>query len=680
MSEIDIIEVFKGEAYELLDDLERCLLELESNPTDSDSISSVFRIMHTIKGSAAMVGLEKLSMFTHEIENLFETVRTGEQDINKDLIDYILEARDLMIKMLESPDSEFDEAINLLTKVKDISNHQELKNDVPIVKENKLFQIKFAPEQDIFTTGLNPLKLIKELVELDGESLVISRYNDIPSFKTFDPEMCYTNWEVYLQTTEGQNTIEDVFIFVDSSEITIKELNLDNKVDDSLMLGEVLVGAGKLTEKDLDEVLFSQPRLGEILVKQSKLSEIELEDALKTQKFINNTKIKTKDKRVQTSIRVDSEKLDNLIDLVGEIVTIHAQMLQLPNNKVDGKQLSIVERFGHLSEELRNNAMSLRMVPIGTTFSRFNRLVRDLSSELGKKIKLETFGSDTELDKNVIEKLSDPLVHIIRNSIDHGIEIPKDRVNSNKSEEGTIKLSAIHSGSSVNIIIEDDGKGLDRKRIRAKAIEKDLLGEDEIISDEKLLLMIFSPGFSTSDEVTKVSGRGVGMDVVYKQIEALKGSVNIESVEGKHTRISLFLPITLAIVEGLLTKVAQESFVIPLSYVESCLEISKEDKEINGDRNLITYRDSLIPYIDLRKLFSIRDKRERIEQIVVVKINNSIIGLLVDKVVGGNQTVIKPLGDMYKHMNEIAGATILGNGSIALVLDIEKLYAVAHNV
>ena len=353
-------------------------------------------------------------------------------------------------------------------------------------------------------------------------------------------------------------------------------------------------------------------------------------------------------------------------------------MQQLGHESASSNLVAIIERFGLLTEELRDNVMSMRMLPIGSTFSRFRRLVRDLSSELGKHIDLITEGAETELDKNVIEQLHDPLVHIIRNSIDHGIESPSERVENGKSEKGSIKLSAIHSGSSVHIVIEDDGGGLSKDKIRAKAISKNLIQKGEEISDTDLYMLIFAPGFSTAQSVTNVSGRGVGLDVVKRQIENLKGHVYIDTKEGEYTRFTLVLPITLAIIEGLLVEIGSDSFIIPLGSVEACVELKYEDKDNNSNRNVITFRDRMVPYIDLRKFFSVKGKRNEIEQIVIVNSNNGPVGLLVDHVVGGNQTVIKSLGSMYRNIKEISGASILGDGSVALVFDIEKLVRIVR--
>ncbi len=681
MDEENFIKIFKDEALDLLGNLEDSLLELESNPEDNELISAVFRVMHTIKGASGMVGLEVISSFTHEVESILESVRAGKNRVNKGFIDYTLKSRDIILNMINDPDYTLDDKEKFFRNFKNsLENKREV---VQETEESKsvhpiTYRVLFKPENSIFLTGTNPLMMVHEVLEL-GEGIAIPNYNSIPDIYNINSEGCYISWEIYVTTKESINKIYDIFIFVEnSSEVVIEKWNQDSDSDQPEKLGELLLRRGVLKDEDLSRALNEQHKLGEILVEESLLSRHDLNNALKAQDFINKTKIKKVETKVTDSIRIKSDKLDSLIDLVGEIVTIYAQMLQMSHESTNNKLVSIIERFGLLTEELRDNAMSMRMLPIGSTFSRYMRLVRDLSGDLGKKINLITEGAETELDKNVIEQLNDPLVHIIRNSIDHGIENPEFRVKNGKNETGTIKLSAIHSGASVNIVIEDDGGGLNRDKIIQKAISKGLIQKPDDMPDKDILNLIFEPGFSTAQTITKVSGRGVGLDVVKKQIEQLKGSVFVESEEGVFTRFTLVLPITLAIIEGLLVTIGGEFFVLPLSTVEACVELKDEDKDLKSGRKVINFRNRLVPYIDLRNFFEIKGKRKAIEQVVIVNSHNKQVGLLVDSVIGGNQTVIKSLGSMYKHIKEISGAAILGNGSVALVFDVDKLVRVVE--
>ena len=362
-----------------------------------------------------------------------------------------------------------------------------------------------------------------------------------------------------------------------------------------------------------------------------------------------------------------------MVNLVGELVTVQARLTQSANIKNDSEFIQIAEIVERLTWELRENALSIRMLPIESTFNKFNRLVRDLSKELGKKVDLITEGGETELDKNVIEKLNDPLVHIIRNCIDHGIENPETRKAKGKAETGKIIISALHSGTHVHIKIEDDGGGLNKEAILNKAVERGLIGPDAKLTDKEIFGLILQAGFSTAKEITNVSGRGVGLDVVKSAIETLRGSISIESSQGAGTIITLKLPLTLAIIEGLIIRIDEEHFVIPLSFVEECIELKADDKNKEGRRNLLNVRDEIVPYISLRKRFDIRNNQPEIEQVVVINNNNSKTGLLVDEIIGEHQTVIKSLGKYYKNIEVLSGATVLGNGTVALIMDVPKI-------
>lgn len=374
-----------------------------------------------------------------------------------------------------------------------------------------------------------------------------------------------------------------------------------------------------------------------------------------------------------SSIRVPAEKLDVLVNLVGELVTVQARLSQTSAGRRDAELMSIAEEVERLTAELRDNALNIRMLPIGTTFSKFKRLVRDLSNELGKKIEMETSGAETELDKTVIEKLNDPLVHLIRNSIDHGIEMPEERAAAGKPAQGTVHLSAVHSGDSVFITIKDDGAGLDKEAIRAKAIEKGLIQPTTELSEKEIFAQIFAPGFSTAKKISSVSGRGVGMDVVKRAIEALRGTIEITSKRGEGTTITVKIPLTLAIIESLLVQIGGDRFLLPLSLVDECVELTGSDIEKSHGRNLATVRDHMVPYIPLREKFRISGNAPDIQQIVITQVNGMRVGFVVDHVIGEHQTVIKSLGRAYKNVEGISGATILGDGAVALIVDIPQL-------
>lgn len=368
-----------------------------------------------------------------------------------------------------------------------------------------------------------------------------------------------------------------------------------------------------------------------------------------------------------------ADRLDTLVNLVGELVTVQARLSQMAALQNQPEIIAIAEEVERLTENLRDNAMNIRMVPIGTTFNKFKRMVRDLAEELGKNVVLETVGAETELDKTVIERLNDPLIHLIRNSVDHGIEEPDIREAKGKPRHGTVRISATHSGAFVLIRITDDGAGLDREAIHNKAVAKGLISPDVEFSEKDIFALIFTPGFSTAEKLTNISGRGVGMDVVKRNIEALRGSIEIESRKGAGTVITLKLPLTLAIIDGLLVKVGEGQFVIPLPIVQECVELTPVEKAGSNGRDLAHVRGEIVPYIRLRERFLIKGQAPQIEQIIITGACTGKVGLVVDQVIGERQTVIKNLGKLFQYVEDISGATILGDGKVALILDVPKL-------
>lgn len=681
-------EVYREEAYELLADLEEALLELEQNPDDPELVGRIFRAMHTIKGSGAMFGFDDIAGFTHTIETVFDLVRDGKLSVSKEMISLTLKACDQIKTMLEASvgKAETDsEQIRALTQAFEAYAQQIPATQEPPSapqgappEEETTFRIRFHPHRDLFDNGTNPLPLLAELRDL-GEYSIISRLEEIPLIESMDPELCYTFWDIMLTTAAGENAIRDVFIFVDDlSELTITAVDQPQKPSAEKRIGEILVARGDLDEQRLNTALNTQKRIGEVMVEQGITTESEIKSALVEQQHVQTVRKRRQETETASSIRVSSEKLDSLVDLVGELVIVQARLSQEAIKRNDADLLLIAEEVERLSAELRDNAMGIRMLPIGTTFARFKRLVRDLSTELDKDIAFNTDGADTELDKTVIEKLGDPLVHLIRNSIDHGIESPQDRLAAGKPAQGTIHLSAQHSGAYVLIRVDDDGAGLDAERIRAKAIERGLISRDAVLNEKEIFALTLAPGFSTAQNVTNVSGRGVGMDVVSRSIETLGGTIDITSTLGQNTTITLKLPLTLAIIDGLLVNIAQDFFVIPLGTVEECIELTREDIKQTHERHVIRVRDEIIPYINLRELFTISGPRPDIEQIVITDVADQRVGFVVDRVIGEHQTVIKSLGKILRETEGLSGATIMGDGTVALILDIGKLIQLAE--
>ena len=681
-------EVFREEAKELLAELETSLLELEDDPNNNDLISRVFRAMHTIKGSGSMFGYDAVAKFTHEIETAFDQVRSGKVAMTKDLVSISLDARDLIKSMLESADdgagpehSARAAAIHAqLRAIMPAAGAQAKKDPEVAIQaasasgEAVTYRIFFKPDKNIFKVGNNPATLVEDLAAL-GDCTIVANTDDVPLMKDLDPELCYTSWDIILTTDRGRDAIQDVFIFVQNdAELRVELLGTVEEAGHK-KFGEILVERGETTTAAIDEALSKQKRLGDVLQAAGVVNASAVEAALAEQQHLKDVTAKKQTEDSAMSVRVAADKLDRLVDLVGELVTVQARFSQAAGERVHRQTpfRAIAEEVERLTSELRDNAMSIRMMPIGSTFSKFKRLVRDLTKELGKEIELTTDGAETELDKTVIEKLNDPLVHLIRNSIDHGVEMPSDREAAGKPKAGVIHLSAKHSGAQVLITVEDDGAGLDPERIRAKAIEKGLIQHDAVLTEKEIFALILLPGFSTAKTVTSVSGRGVGMDVVKRSIDSLRGTIEIKSEKGIGSAVTLHLPLTLAIIEGLMVKISNDYFIIPLSHVEECVELTRKDVSNAHGRDIANVRGQIVPYIRLRERFSFSTERPDREQIVITRSGDYRVGLVVDGVIGNHQTVIKPLGSFYKQVEGLSGATILGDGSVALILDVARL-------
>ncbi len=687
-------QAFREEANELLSELETALLALEQNPSDPELIGRVFRAMHTIKGSGAMFGFDTVASFTHDVETVYDLIRNGKMAVTQAIIGLTLNACDEIKRLICEETGELPPETLALSQAfrqlietcpseppKPRPGLFEIPEAAPSIvttggPREITYRIRFKPAHDLFSTGTNPMLLLNELREL-GKCSVFANTEAIPFFEEMDPEKCYTSWDIVLTTDKDINAIRDVFIFVEDQ----CELAIDVIDDGSIpaasaeykKLGEILVERGVLEPAELKEMLDRQPRIGTLLIDSGKVCAEHVQAALMEQEHIRDIRQKRQAAEVCGSIRVPAEKLDEMVNMVGELVTVQSRLNQLSNRLGDLTLIQVAEEFERLTSGLRESTMSIRMLPIGTTFNRFQRLVRDLSLELGKEIVLKTEGEETELDKTVIEKLNDPLVHLIRNSIDHGIEKPDVRRAKGKPEAGTVLLAAEHSGANVLIRISDDGAGLDAEAIRAKAIEKGLLATDASLSESEIYQLIFQPGFSTAKVVTNVSGRGVGMDVVKKGIESLQGTIDITSERDRGTTITLKLPLTMAIIDGLLVRIDDTHYIMPLAAIEECVELTRKDVEEAHGKHIASIRGEIVPYIYLRQLFEHDGNSPEIEQIVTARIDGGRIGFVVDQVIGQHQTVIKSISRMYKHIEYVSGATILGDGSVALILDLPKL-------
>lgn len=690
-------DMFFEECGELLQSFESALLALEENPNSADDINELFRAAHTIKGTSGIFDYEPIVEFAHYVESLLDQVRSGDKAITNEMAACLLQCRDYIavlveyaVKDEEPPPrtvalgeslvrqlNEFMGAVYSKISVSKAAFKDRGNNEV----ESIYWLISLHFKNDLFRQGMDPLSFLRYLPKL-GEIIKIKTHlNRIPSLKLMDPEDCYVDLEILFDSESKKAEIEKVFEFV-SDECDINILPPKSTVDQYLMLitklgkkenkiGEILVECGALSQVELVHALEQQKidnrKIGDILIEKKAVHTEVVERAADIQ-GVGRTAA-----QANRVLRVDAEKLDKLINLVGELVIAGAGTNLLAKRINDESLLESVSIMERLVEEIRDDALTLRMVQIGETFNKYHRVVRDSSNELGKNIKLEITGAETELDKTVVEKVSDPLMHLIRNAMDHGIESDAERLNLGKPEFGTIKLNAYHNSGSIVVEVIDDGRGLSKEKITEKAKERGLLNSNNLMNDNDLYRLIFEPGFSTADKVTNLSGRGVGMDVVKKNIESLRGSIDIETEKGVGTKISISLPLTLAIIDGFLIGVGDSSYVVPLDVVVECIEVDEEDVEINQNLNYINLRDEVLPFIRLSEMFGVVNEQVEQENIVVVQYGAEKAGIVVDELLGEFQTVIKPLGPYFKNHEAISGATILGNGDVAVILDIPGL-------
>ncbi|MCL6652701.1 chemotaxis protein CheA [Agrobacterium rubi] len=648
MTILDPIQVFRTEAGELFEQIESGLLDLLHDLSNQGQIDAVFRGLHTLKGSGAMFGFEALAAFTHHCETAFDRVRKGEVPATSELIAAVLEAQDHMRQLVDNPAIALPETGDrLLAKLQAAvgddaaaAPHQQAQIAAPKKADKSgkaTWQINFSLPANAMANGTNPLGLLDELADL-GECTIAAKTTAIPTLDVIDPTNLYLSWSVTLTTDKPRSDIDDVFIFV---------------MDDmALEVREIAAAPAPV----LDIVPPPAP----------------VEEAAKANPAAAQANDGKQNKSAE-NVRVPAERLDELMDRVGELVIAQSRLSQLANTSVDIQLRSVSEDVERLSGELRDTMMVLRMVPIAQLFGRFRRLIHDLARETGKQIELVTEGESTEVDKAVIERLADPLVHLVRNSCDHGLETPDERIAAGKSPIGRITLVARQSGGEVTITIRDDGRGIDRQRVRAKAESSGIIAANATLSDQDLLQLIFEPGFSTAAQITNLSGRGVGMDVVKKSVEALRGLINITSTPGAGSEVSLAIPLTLAIIDGLLVRVGSGCYVIPLSAVEECLELSPDADVKSRGRSFISLRESLVPFIRLRELFNTGTTPDQFQKVVVISTGSERVGLVVDQIIGDHQTVIKAMSKLHHDVATFSGATILGDGSVALILDVGHL-------
>lgn len=640
-------DTYIQETLDGLEELEGRLLSLEDDPTP-EQVDDIFRILHTIKGSGSMFGFGPLSRFTHHFETAFDLVRENKLSVSKELVDTALASRDYMGQLLTAnSDPEqiavleaSEKANSLVTRITALIAQA---SDAPAASaaadepKTRLVQIVFKPEAGSLRNGTRPDLLMQELADF-GDSVV--RYDEraVPTLDKLDPLQSYMTWRVELTTAASLDEIKHVFIFADDADLTI-------------------------TEAAQQDTVATQPDApGDTGRPAASAGDANAQDAGAGQKIARSD-----------AVRVPAGRLDDLMDQLGELVIAQARLDQITGQLKDQTLVTVGEEIERLVTGLRDATLSMRMLPIEIAFGKFRRVVRSLSEELGKDVELVTEGGETELDKNVIDSLTEPLVHMIRNSMDHGIETSEDRIKAGKPSRGSVFLSARQSGGEVLISVADDGGGLDVDAIRSRALERGLITEEDEPSDEDLHKMIFEPAFSTAKTLSSVSGRGVGMDAVRKAVTELRGSIEIDTLPGQGTRITLRLPVTLAIIDGLLVRVGQSVFVVPLSSVSECVELSETERRRESGRTLLQIRDELVPFLNLDEIFEFPKSAEATRRVVIVSAEGLRVGLVVDDTLGQHQTVIKTFSHFHRDVDGFAGSTILGDGRVALILDVHAL-------
>lgn len=663
-----LYRTFTEEAAERVAEIEDGLLRLERSPQDRDLIASVFRAAHTIKGSSSSIGLSNIASFTHYVEEILDLLRQGKLPVEKHLITSLLAAADRIKEMVFFVISDgnsvqvSDEA--LIKRLENIKNNG----------RTKQFKIIFIPNPTLLTRGIDPASMIAGLRNI-GEIISIKAYTDnVPALSDINPDELYLRWDLLVKTGKDIEAIKQVFNCAgDGSELNIFPVAGGEK--EVPTLGQLLVDEGAAKAEDVADALRSQKRIGDILIEQNKVTAEDIKKIVEKQCV---KKIELLTNSVSSTIRVDLGKLDSLINTVGEMVIMHSMLQQIlyggdNDYKMSEKLMTVFSQLQRIGKDIQESTMSLRMLPVGEVFQRFTRLVRELSGSRNKKVELVIAGGETELDKGVIEKITDPLVHLIRNAIDHGIETPAERTLLGKPEHGTIHLVSYQMSDSVCIEVEDDGGGLNTGKIIEQAISKGIIQSAMGLTDNQILSFIFLPGFSTAGEITDVSGRGVGLDVVKNNIRALSGRITLHSKQGKGTIISIRLPLTLAIIDGLTVSIGCETYIIPVtSVIESLRPKRGEVSTINERHEVVNIRDEFIPLIRLYEKLGIASaRRDPAEAIVIlVSHNNSKCCLLVDELIGQQQVVIKNLGAATPGVRNIANGTILGDGKVALVLDV----------
>lgn len=652
--------IFMAEAKDLIVELEVALLKLESDQQNIECISSVFRAMHTLKGSAGMFGFDSISSLTHHLENIYASIRDGKKRLDQNILSTTLNSIDYLKSLLSDTGERKNELRqaheNLIRQIEKLAEEKE--NDTAVESHPAstpdhqnvcTYYILFHPKTEILKNGTNTLYIVDDLLSL-GQGIAIPFFENLPPLADLVSDLSYTGFEVILSASASEAQLKEVFMFVDTeAHILIKQIAPTDLLSDK--------NIHTLQEECKGDAPIGLPGVESILILEQPLNKITSE--------VN------KSKSVST-VRVPSDRLDEFMNLVSELVTTQASLTLFGARTESPELMAIAENVEKITRRLRNNAFSMSLVPVESLVVRFQRLIRDLSKDLKKDIVFKAEGTETEIDKAIVEKLSDPILHIMRNAVDHGIEMPHDRLRKGKPAQGVVQLNAFYSGANVIIEISDDGGGINLDKVRKKAISRGIINADAEMTEQEIINLIFMPGFSTADAVTDVSGRGVGMDVLRKNIADIQGEVHVRTKEGKGSTFTIKLPLTLSIIDGLLVRAGETDFIIPLSSVGKCYEVATNQLE-NVFNQRISLDGQLTPFLSLRENFFVKSTAPVLSQVIKIPYEDIHVGLVVDKILGECQAVLKPLGYMYRDQDEFSGATILGDGSVALVIDPHKL-------
>ena len=683
MSDLDseMLEVFLTDAEEQLTILEGELLNMEANPDDEETIKTIFRSMHTLKGSAGFVNLSEIESFTHKLENLLSDLRDKKIKNSPEIIEILFQSKDVINAMIneisskgEPPDqakiNEVEKMISDITKTVSAESDQEENEDEQkeSISNKSYYRIELKFRSDVYETGTDPILLIEDLSRQCTVVSTAMKIKNVPLFPKLNPFENQLSWKIIVESQHGRKPIDDVFMFAAiDNDIIIERIEEDElEVVEESRIGELLIREGYLDEAEIEEVMDRHMKIGEELVKEGKVTKKIVDTMAEKQEQIR------KIQRTNT-LRIDTDKLDRIIESIGEVVVVKSRIRQIMERKgwMDLEEEATLTELDRYINNLQKDVMDTRMVPIKDTLLPFRRLVRDIAKKQEKEIELEILGESTELDKTITEKIKDPLKHMLRNSVDHGIESPEERKSAGKDPKGKIVLEASHQNGEVLIQISDDGKGIDKEAVSKKAIERGLLEEGKVLTQEEANKMIFRPGFSTAEKVTDISGRGVGMDVVKDNLNSIQGEIDIRSIPGEGSMFTIHIPLTLAIIEGILISVANNKMIIPIQSVVKFLPIESEKIHRVNDEQTIEFQNSFIPVIDLSRQLGFSDGCK--EMLIIVQSGKSNIALIIDEVIGKYQIVIKSLEENFKKVKYCAGATVLGDGSVALILDAKSL-------